>query len=78
MRQVDTCILLEKVIYDLIKLLFFNFFKTLFIFERERWSASRGGTEREGDTESKTGSRLLAVSTEPDTGLELTNREIMT
>ena len=37
-----------------------------------------GGAEREGDTESETGSRLGAVSTEPDAGLELTNREIMT
>ena len=39
---------------------------------------SRGGAEREGDTESEEGSRLRAVSTEPDTGLEPTNREIMT
>ena len=39
---------------------------------------SRGGAERGGDTESKAGSRLRAVSTEPDAGLELTNREIMT
>ena len=39
---------------------------------------SRGGTEREGDTESEAGSRLLAVSTEPDTGLKLTNGKIMT
>ena len=38
---------------------------------------SEGGAEREGDTESKAGSRLRAVSTEPDTGLELTNCEIM-
>ena len=30
-----------------------------------------GGAEREGDTESKAGSRLRAVSTEPDVGLEL-------
>ena len=36
------------------------------------------GAEREGDTESKAGFRLLAVSTEPDAGLELVNREIMT
>ena len=36
------------------------------------------GREREGDTESEAGSRLQAVSTEPDGGLELTNREIMT
>ena len=46
--------------------------------ERERQSLSRGGAEREGDTESEAGSRLWAVSTEPDAGFELTNREIMT
>ena len=46
--------------------------------ETERQSRSRGGAEREGDTEPEAGSRLRAVSTEPDTGLELTNREIMT
>ena len=39
---------------------------------------SRGGAEREGDAESEAGSRLRAVSTEPDAGPELTNREIMT
>ena len=39
---------------------------------------SRGGAEREGDTESEADSRLGAVSTEPDTGLEPTDREIMT
>ena len=48
----------------------------LFIFERQ--SASRGGAEREGDTESEAGSRLQAVSTEPNVGLELTNRETVT
>ena len=37
-----------------------------------------GEGQREGDTESETGSRLWAVSTEPDVGLELTDREIMT
>ena len=36
---------------------------------------SGGGAEREGDTESEAGSRLRAVSTEPDVGLELTDRE---
>ena len=39
---------------------------------------SRGGAEREGDTESEAGSGLRAVSTEPDVGLELTHREIVT
>ena len=36
------------------------------------------GRGREGDTESEAGSRLRAVSTEPDAGPELTDREIMT
>ena len=39
---------------------------------------NRGGSEREGDTESEAGSRLRAVSPEPDAGLELTDRKIMT
>ena len=34
--------------------------------------------KRERDTESEAGSRLQAGSTEPNVGLELTNREIMT
>ena len=37
-----------------------------------------GGAEREGDTESETGSRLRAISPEPDVGLKLTGREIVT
>ena len=37
-----------------------------------------GGAEREGDTESEAGSRLWAISPEPDAGLELTDREIVT
>ena len=36
------------------------------------------GREREGDTNSKAGSRLQADSTEPETGLELINYKIMT
>ena len=40
---------------------------------------SEGGAERvEGDPESEAGSRFQAVSTEPNAGVELTNREIMT
>ena len=39
---------------------------------------SGGRAEREGDAECEAGSRLCAVSTEPDAGLELANREIMT
>ena len=37
-----------------------------------------GESEREGDTESETGSRLGAVSPEPNARLELTDCEIMT
>ena len=44
----------------------------------ERHSVSRARAEREGDTESEAGSRLRAVSTEPDVGLEFTTCEIMT
>ena len=47
----------------------------MFIFERER--VSGGGAEREGDTESEAGSRLRAVGTEPDTGLEPTKPNSM-
>ena len=56
------------------------FEKCLFIyFERERARKSVwGGGQREGDTESEAGSRLRAISTEPDAGLELVNCEIMT
>ena len=39
---------------------------------------SRGRAEREGDTGSEEGSGLRAISTEPNSGLELTNREIVT
>ena len=39
---------------------------------------SGGGAESEGDTESEAGSRLWVVSPEPDVGLELADRKIMT
>ena len=39
---------------------------------------NRGGSDKEGDTESETGSRPRALSTEPDAGLELMDHEIMT
>ena len=44
------------------------FFSTFFIYfwDRERQSMNGGGAEREGDTESETGSRLRAISPEPD------------
>ena len=56
---------------------FFFFFKLLLTETECKYELGRG-REREGDTESHAGSRLQAVSTEPDMGLELTNCEIMT
>ena len=51
------------------------FFLSLFIyFERER-GLEQGGAEREGE---RIPSRLQAVSTEPNSGLDPTSREIMT
>ena len=57
-----------------------NFFENFFLmfiyfWDRERQSMSRGGAEREGDTESEAGSRIWAVSTEHDARLELTSCE---
>ena len=46
--------------------------------ERKMEREQGRGREREGDTESEAGSRLPAVSTEPDVGLEPTDLEIMT
>ena len=46
-------------------------------FERDRAQLEKLA-EKEGDTESKAGSRLCTVSTEPHKGPEHTNHEIMT
>ena len=56
----------------------FLMFICLFIWERQRQNESGLGAEREEDTESEAGSRLRAVSTETDVGLEPTSWEIMT
>ena len=62
--------------YHVFFLIFFNVY--LFLRGRKRQSVSRAGAEREGETECEAGFRLRAVSTEPDAGLELTDRKIMT
>ena len=54
------------------------FLMFIYFRERERAQARAGRAEREGDTESEAGSRLRALSTEPDAGLEPMNCEIMT
>ena len=46
--------------------------------ERKGQNTSVGGAGREGDTESKAGSRLSDVSPEPNAGFEPTNCEIVT
>ena len=62
----------------IIKLLLSYFFLTfIYFFETERDRAWTGEGQRERDTESETGSRLWAVSTEPYTGLKFTSCEIM-
>ena len=59
-----------------LKISLFFFLECLFILrEKKRERASRGGAER-GDRESQAGSVLSGP--EPNTGLELTNWEIMT
>ena len=62
--------------FFLIKKIFFNIY--LLLRDRNRQSMSMGGPETGRDAESEAGSRLGAVSTGPDVGLELMNREIMT
>ena len=58
---------------------FFFFFNVcLFLRERKRECEQGRGREREGDTELEVGFRALSVLTEPDTGVKLRNREIMT
>ena len=49
--------------------------KFFFYFFREKERTSRGGAERQGE---RIPSRLPSVSAEHDTGLNLTNREIIT
>ena len=61
---------------DILLLLFF--LMLIYFLRQERQGMSRGGAEREEDAESKAGSRLRAVSTELDVGLEPTSCEIMT
>ena len=51
----------------------------LLLRERQRETGcERGEGQRERETESEAGSRLWAVSTEPNVGLKLTDREIVT
>ena len=50
----------------------------MFIYFGEIERQNGGGAEREGATESQAGSRLRAVSTEPDAGLEPMKHGIMT
>ena len=77
MKILDVVAQANQVTYFIFKKFLFS---TFFIYfgDRERQSRNGGGAEREGDTESETGSRLRAISPEPDAGLELPDREIVT
>ena len=70
--------LLWQVIHLTPQPILFYFSTFIYFWDRERQSMNGRGAEREGDTESETGSRLRAISPEPDAGLELTDREIVT
>ena len=54
-----------------------KFLTFIYFWETERESMSGGGAGREGDTESKAGSRLWVASTEPDRGLISMDHETM-
>ena len=75
-------ILIVNITQDALTLIFLLilFFKKInvYLFLRERERTSGGGAERARDIESKAGSRLRAVSTEPDMGLKPTSHKIMT
>ena len=69
---------LRLPIWPKISPFFFLIFFNLYLFLRERERVQVGEEQREGDIESEAGAGLRAVSTEPDAGLKLTNREITT
>ena len=50
----------------------------IYFWKRQRQSVSGAGAEREGDNLEQAPGSEQAVSTEPDSGFELTNCEIMT
>ena len=50
----------------------------MFIIERQRQSMSMGGAEREEETQNPKQAPGSELSAEPDTGLKLTDCEIMT
>ena len=77
MAKVPAFIIFKYFKGNIFSLLFKNCW-SLFLRKRERQNASKGGVERGGEAESETGSRLWAVSTEHNVGLESTKREIMT
>ena len=66
----------EVWLFFVVVVVFFNIYS--FLRDRERQNTSREGADREGNTESEAGSRIRAVITESNVGLELTDQEIMT
>ena len=76
MKATLICRLNRTTFLNLFFIFLLNFLCVFILRERERVSGR--GAEKVGDTESEAGSRLWAVSTEPDMGLKLTDYEIMT
>ena len=76
-KESESVICGEKIKLILLSL-FFKFFLEMFInfWETERAWVGEGWRARE--TESEAASRLQALTTEPNAGLELMNHEIMT
>ena len=62
--------------FVIVVLFFLKKFFNIYLYLRETERKQQRGIERE--TESEAGSRLRAVSKEPDLGLKLTNHKIMT
>ena len=57
---------------------YLSFYSFLRERERERYWEREGERQRDRETESEAGSRIWAVSTNPDAGLKLMNHELMT
>ena len=69
-------VILSNIIAAIVLCVFFLILLNVYFWDRDRTRAEEG--QREGDRESETGSRIQAVSKEPDVGLEPKNHEIMT
>ena len=77
-KRITWLFLLFLIAFLLLYWCFYLFTFNVYLFLKKRETVWVGKGQRETDTESEAGSRLWAVTTEPDAGLEPTNREIVT